>query len=492
MTKPSNGFFQPGSKIQSFIRQSWIGLAILLLIMTLAIVLRFYKLNEGIWLDEILTQVNYARDSYKEIVTSYDSENQNFLYSILAHTSNLILGESNWSLRLPAVLFGIGSILALYLLGLQVSNLVEALLAVALMTFSYHHVWFSQNARGYTGLLFFTLLSTWLLLRAFKEDRRHLWVWYGITAALGIYTHLTMLFVVAGQFGAYLFWIIGKKIDWGSIWRTLLLGFGIMAMLTFLLHAPVFGQMRSVIGGTEVSVVSAWKSPLWTLQELIRGLKIGFTMGVVALVALIVFVVGMLSYFRRRPDFFVIMFLPPVIGGAVTVAIGHHLWPRFFFFAIGFGVLVIIRGTVSLVNLLSKWVNLPIEKSRWLGYVSCAFIILFSAISIPSVYGPKQNYQAALEYIQNNSQPGDDVTTAGITDFVYHQYFKTTWKSIKSLDELIQIEENAGQTWAVVTFPKVLIAENPDVFQYLMDNYVQQIKFPATVGDGEIIIYVKN
>ena len=67
------------------------------------------------------------------------------------------------------VLFGLASILALYLFGRQVTSASESLLAAALLTFSYHHVWFSQNARGYTGLLFWTLLSSWLLLRALRN-----------------------------------------------------------------------------------------------------------------------------------------------------------------------------------------------------------------------------------------------------------------------------------------------------------------------------------
>jgi uncharacterized membrane protein len=48
----------------------------------------------------------------------------------------------------------VASIGALYLLGRAVAGPTEALFAAALMTVAYHHVWFSQNARGYSGLLF--------------------------------------------------------------------------------------------------------------------------------------------------------------------------------------------------------------------------------------------------------------------------------------------------------------------------------------------------
>src|SRR5262249_32005312 len=139
-----------------------------------------------------------------QIITSYDAQNQHFLYSVLAHVSFLIFGENGWSLRLPAVLFGTGSIWALYLLGREVANTREALLSAALLTFSYHHIWFSQNARGYTGLLFWTTLASWLLLRAMREARPELWLLYAVAAALGVYMHMTMLFVITGHFIIYL------------------------------------------------------------------------------------------------------------------------------------------------------------------------------------------------------------------------------------------------------------------------------------------------
>ena len=60
---------------------------ILLIITFLGGILRLYRLGEGLWLDEITTYLKYARLPFMEIVTKFDSENQHFLYSILAHIS---------------------------------------------------------------------------------------------------------------------------------------------------------------------------------------------------------------------------------------------------------------------------------------------------------------------------------------------------------------------------------------------------------------------
>jgi hypothetical protein len=74
-----------------------ISLLLLTLILLITLGLRLYALNAGLWLDEILTYVNYAQMPFGEIITSYDSENQHFLYSILARASFLMFGESNWA-----------------------------------------------------------------------------------------------------------------------------------------------------------------------------------------------------------------------------------------------------------------------------------------------------------------------------------------------------------------------------------------------------------
>lgn len=145
------------------LESGWVTTVLLAALITAGILLRAYQLNAGLWLDEILTLVKYARLPVGEIVTFYDSENQHFLYSLLARISLVSFGESVWALRLPAVIFGVLSIPTMYLLGCELTDRLEAMLAAALLTFSYHHVWFSQNARGYSGLLFWAILSSWLL-----------------------------------------------------------------------------------------------------------------------------------------------------------------------------------------------------------------------------------------------------------------------------------------------------------------------------------------
>ena len=156
----------------------------------LAALLSVPSLNSGLWTDEVLTLVHYARLPVAQILTSFPDQNQHMLYSLLAHGSMRIFGEQPWALRLPAVIFGAGSIWALFLLGRRLFGETEALLACALMTVSYHRIWFSQDARGYTGMLFFSLLATWLWLEAMERDKwRHLARLLRLRRARSVDTH---------------------------------------------------------------------------------------------------------------------------------------------------------------------------------------------------------------------------------------------------------------------------------------------------------------
>src|SRR5204863_9090573 len=132
------------------------------------------------------------------------------LYTLLARLSFLLFGESVWTLRLPAVLFGVGSIWAVYLFSCQVATWREGLLSAGFLMFSYHHVWFSQNARGYTALLFWALLGSSLFIQNLCRPKLLTTLAYAVVTALALYTHLTAMFVVAAH-GLIYFWLLGRK-----------------------------------------------------------------------------------------------------------------------------------------------------------------------------------------------------------------------------------------------------------------------------------------
>lgn len=464
----------------------WV-LLLLALILIIATALRLYQLNSGLWLDEILTDVLFAKAPLRSIITTYESENQHFLYSLMAHISFKLFGESIWALRLPAVLFGVGSIGALYLLGREVADVREALLSAALLTLSYTHIWFSQNARGYSGLLFWTILSSWLLLRALREAQPRLWFAYAVAVALGAYTHITMLFVIFGHLIIYL-WEFGRRRELSlNALRGLFLGFVFAGLFTLVLYALVLPQ---ILGGAgrEPSVVAEWKNPLWTALEIVKGMQVSFSSGFVALGALAVFGAGLLNYVRTRPEIVMLFVIAPVVGAAVVIALGHHLWPRFFLFAMGFAVLIVIRGAMQWAEWSMRVLRWPLSRSPWVGTALCTGLILVSAISVPFAYGPKQDYDGALEFVQANMAPGDIVVTAGLAVFPYNNFYGKDWQEVTRVEGLDSIRSSAKRTWLVYTFPTVLESTSPEIMTSIARDFRVIKEFYGTVGDGTVFV----
>lgn len=461
--------------------------ASLLALLAIATVLRLYRLGEGLWYDEIITYVRYVTAPFGETVTTFDSQNQHFLFTLLAHAATQVFGDTAWALRLPSVLFGVASLGALYLLGREVADEREALLAVALLTFSYQHVWFSQNARGYMGLLFWTLLSSWLLVRGLRDGRPTTWLLYAVASTLGMYTHLTMIFVILGQALIYVGdawrrWRGGRAVRW----ELGLVGFGGMSLLTFALYALVLPQF---FGGAaqEESTVEAWKSPLWALLEIAHGMQLSFASGAIAVIALAIFGVGLLSYARRQPAIAVLLIVPSALCATLVIALGHHLWPRFFFFALGFAALIAVRGVVVSVQRLIA--PLGLQRSLLLDTALCLALILVAGRSLPFVYGPKQDYEGALRYVEAARQPDDEVVTLGLAGDAYQILYRTGWPRVETLPELSATCAHAPRTWLIYTLSAEAQAVYPDILTRVQRDFTLQSQFPGTVGDGAIYVY---
>ena len=464
-------------------------LAVLTSLLVVAAALRLYRLDDGLWWDEIFMYVKFVKMPLAQLLTTYESENQHFLYILLARASIWIFGDTVWSLRFPAVLFGVGSIWALYLLGRQVSGAREALLAAALLTFSYHHIWFSQNARGYIGLLFWTILASWLFLRATGDARPKWWLLYAAAAALGVYTHLFMIFVVIGHFIIY---VIGLKAQGRAAvpkrWVGFFVGFCLAGLFTVLLYAPILSQLLSYDPGTE-SHAAVWKSPLWTLSEFIRGMEIGFAGGIGAMVVLLMFGAGLLSYARTNRVLIGLMVIPALICAAVVTGVGHHFWPRYFIFTMGFAALIFVRGAMQSADLLRHLFKLERIRPSWLGTtLLCTGIILASAASVPSVYGPKQDYSAALLFVEANQEPGDVVVTAGLAYFPYQKLYRKDWESVETLDTLSTARSNAKRTWLLYTLSPQLETVFPEIMDAIRRDFKVIKQFPGTLGGGTIYV----
>lgn len=467
----------------------------LIALMAVAAALRAIALHQQLWYDEMTTLVQTVRPPLGEILTTYTSQNKHMLYSLLAHISTSVFGESNAALRLPAALFGVAAVPALYFCGRLLAPAREAWLAAGLLVASYHHVWFSQNARGYTGMALWTLLATCFFIRGMQESARRWWVWYAVATALGLYTHLTMGFVTAGHFAVYAWLAVARRrhIAPQSLWRPLG-GFAGGGVLTLLLYSPVLPQLlrRTVGQAAQARVESDWTSPLWAIFETLRGLAApaGGRLGVAVLVlAGGIVLAGALSYWRENRYALGLMLAPGMITAVVMAALEHNLWPRFFFFAIGFAFLLLMRGAARCAETAARWSGISAPLRSAAATALGVMLILGSAWTVRSAWlHPKQDYEGAMRFVDAQRRPGESVVVTGLAVFPYRVYHGRDWPAVETAAQLEAVRASGRPVWLLHAFPIFLRSRHPEIWNIVEREFATVRVFRGTIGEGEVFV----
>ena len=466
--------------------------AALLALMVVAAVLRAIGLNRDLWLDEIYTLIRTVRHPLREILTIFPGDNQHMFYSVLARISVVLFGEQPWTLRLPSLVFGVAAVPALYFLARQVTTRRESLLAAMLLTVSYHHVWFSQNARGYAGMLFWTLVCTTYLLRGLSSSKWSDWVLYAVAAALGTYTYLMMVLVVLAHAAicAFLLFFPSKKEGYRiTSWKQPATGMVLAGMLTVLLYAPVLLQMKHFFN--QASKMQGVSTPTWALLETLRGLQIGLGSVAALGIAGALFAVGLWSYWRESRVVAALFVLPGLATAAGAVAARGTMYPRFYFYLLGFGLLILVRGAMAAVFALTEKLSHNPEKRaigiKW-GTVMVALMIAASCFSLLRNYRyPKQDFSGAMRFVETQQQSGEPIVTAGVIGYVYREYFGLPWAQVNSASQLEAIRSNGRRVWVLYTFPMYVERETPELYAAIRRECTARQVFPGTVGGGEIV-----
>jgi uncharacterized membrane protein len=118
--------------------------------------LRFHNLNaHGLWLDEA-SSVLFARTTTFWRIMWRQEGNMLFYYLLLREWVRV--GDTEFWVRIPSVFFAVASISMIYFLGRDLFSKTTGIIAAALITVHSFHIFFSQEARGYTLLVFLLLV----------------------------------------------------------------------------------------------------------------------------------------------------------------------------------------------------------------------------------------------------------------------------------------------------------------------------------------------
>jgi uncharacterized membrane protein len=133
-----------------------------LALVVVSLLVRLPLLGRSLWLDE-----GYSIAS-AHYLTAFDSQRPLYFLFLRAW---LLVGRSEWWLRLPSVAFGVGAVALTYALAKRFTGERVAVTAALLMSLSSAQVEHSQEVRMYTMAPFLLLAAAWFFANWFARRR---------------------------------------------------------------------------------------------------------------------------------------------------------------------------------------------------------------------------------------------------------------------------------------------------------------------------------
>lgn len=291
------------------------------LIVLLGLVLRLISINQSLWIDEA-TSAQVAKMSVSDIFTKFlpGDFHPPLYYLVLKYWSS-VFGYSEVAIRIPSVIFGLATILFIYLIAKTLFDKKTAIIASALSASSGLLIYYSQEARMYNLAALLVSISIYLFLN--KK-----WFWLSISILLlGMTDYVSLLILPV-------IWFFGRK-DIRKIFLS-----HIPLFIFFGLWLPIFiSQLQT---GFSVSG-SAWWHLLGTVSiKNFALIPVKFVLGRISfdnkilyagVAGLAVGLYGYLVFLARKSSTFVLGWLttPIVFGVCLSFKIPTLSYFRFMF-----------------------------------------------------------------------------------------------------------------------------------------------------------------
>ncbi|MBK9052025.1 MAG: glycosyltransferase family 39 protein [Chloroflexi bacterium] len=188
------------------------------------------------------------------------------LFYILTWLSIQLFGESEFTVRLPALFAGILGIALTIQIGKTLKQPWLGLWA-AFLVLSPYHLKYSQEARHYTLLMALSLLSYILLVRAMKRPSWRMWLMYAVVTAVNLYTHYGAFVVLATQATIMTAWGVWQA--WQKQYASIKY-IPVAAALVLILYLPWVSRLLASFQRNVGQDLASGTGPATTLSEWLR------------------------------------------------------------------------------------------------------------------------------------------------------------------------------------------------------------------------------
>lgn len=267
---------------------------LLITITFLAFALRTYHIDfQSLWRDEV-DAILFATDDLSNAFTMFTRPGENGpLYFLLLRPWIAFLGHSEFATRYFSLLWGVLSIPLVYQFGRRLTPAEGGRLGAFLVALSPYLVWYSQETKMYSLLLFLSVLSGWSLINALQNGGKAYWMGYIVATSVGFYTHILAVALLPFHIA---FFAAGGPSFWRH-WRGLLIA---MACLTLPYLPLALWQIPTLLSPFETG------HPFFPLDVMLgimfRVLSFGFSTPTAAEVGLVIFLLLTGTFLRRAQN----------------------------------------------------------------------------------------------------------------------------------------------------------------------------------------------
>ena len=448
-------------------------------------VLRCWNIDQSFWWDEIWSTMTFVKAQFLwDVVNSLGYYfNNHLLYSLLARAFIAVLGESESVARLPAVIMGLLAIVALFQFGKAFLGVSVGCLASLLLAVSAFHIDHSSEARGYSGLVLFSILSSYYFIKGLQADGYTSWMAYVLFTVLGFYSHVFMIAVSISQFISVLIcagggkWVLSNSAMSQRALRHFLCALLCAGITTLLIYSPVLPAFFRNLGRMQVVTVSRVPFAASLVQSLLPGCNStagGITYG-------ILFVAGLIGMLKKDSMLCVYVLVLSVFPLFMYLMINPmFVFERYFIFTLPAVLLMISQGIVGLTGKVPG----VYRQGVVIGVMSLILFLQAPAIGT-TINRDRQNYREAMRYVEGAlGDETDDLVFALGYAGEHFQYYASDCTIVmpETLEELSSLMEGNGRFWCLITAwlpdirppyeDKALYAETPQ--QTNLYNYVKK------------------
>jgi hypothetical protein len=351
------------------------------------------------------------------------------------------------------------------------------------MAISIFHIDHSTEARGYSGYLLFSILSTYYLLKALPARKGKLWILYILCTVTAYYFHVIMIAVSISQFIYILLLWLGKRVGKSKTFTQSLFPYfkytTIAAIITLTLYLPIMKSFIKNMG--KVSVVEVDRVPF--LQDLANSIYPGILSPPGLVLYTILFCAGLYFLIKKNAALGILTII--IIVAPLTIYIQANpmfVSKRYFLYALPFCLFLISGGIHSLSNFFCRT---SFQKNLMVTGLLLTLTILQAPQAIQFFNQDRQNYREAIGYIEDRKAVnGSYIFTLGYAGQHFNYYAKEPVETPQTYKEFRKNLSTSTESWCLITgwLPtlrqphdnKQLFSEEPEqerIYHYIVKNF---------------------